>query len=226
MTRHFFSDMGVMLGRSMRHIFRSLDTIITVTIMPIAFMLLFVYVFGGAIQTGTDNYVNYLLPGILLMAIVVVIDASAAYLQRQGLDTLADGAALHGADLGDVGHSARPADQLIVVEQRDDDLLIRGVAAADVGVVVEKDVARADADVGLVVVVDHPLDRPRHGAHVHHQARRQAYRVALRRVQPQHRLAHLAHLRRCGHLAGQLAGGHQDEGLALAAGGVEALQHG
>jgi ABC-2 type transport system permease protein len=67
--RHFFSDMGVMLGRSMRHIFRSMDTIITVTIMPIAFMLLFVYVFGGAIQTGTHNYVNYLLPGILLIAI-------------------------------------------------------------------------------------------------------------------------------------------------------------
>ena len=51
--KHFFSDMSVMLGRSMRHIFRSMDTIITVTIMPIAFMLLFVYVFGGAIQTGT-----------------------------------------------------------------------------------------------------------------------------------------------------------------------------
>ncbi|HEX2945200.1 MAG TPA: ABC transporter permease [Clostridia bacterium] len=67
--RHFFSDMGVMLGRSMRHIIRSMDTIITVTIMPIAFMLLFVYVFGGAIQAGTDNYVNYLLPGIFLIAI-------------------------------------------------------------------------------------------------------------------------------------------------------------
>ena len=66
---HFFSDMSVMLGRSMRHILRSMDTIITVTIMPIAFMLLFVYVFGGAIQAGTDNYVNYLLPGILLIAI-------------------------------------------------------------------------------------------------------------------------------------------------------------
>lgn len=66
---HFFSDMGIMLGRSMRHILRSMDTIITVTIMPIAFMLLFVYVFGGSIQTGTDNYVNYLLPGILLIAI-------------------------------------------------------------------------------------------------------------------------------------------------------------
>ncbi len=68
-NRHFFSDMGVMLGRSMRHVFRSTDTIITVTITPIAMMLLFVYVFGGAIQAGTDNYVNYLLPGILLMAI-------------------------------------------------------------------------------------------------------------------------------------------------------------
>jgi ABC-2 type transport system permease protein len=66
---HFFSDMGVMLGRSMRHILRSMDTIITVTLMPIAFMLLFVYVFGGAIRTGTNNYVNYLLPGILLIAI-------------------------------------------------------------------------------------------------------------------------------------------------------------
>ncbi|HEY3417332.1 MAG TPA: ABC transporter permease [Armatimonadota bacterium] len=61
--------MSVMLGRSMRHIFRSLDTIITVTLTPIAMMLLFVYVFGGAIRTGTENYVNYLLPGILLMAI-------------------------------------------------------------------------------------------------------------------------------------------------------------
>ena len=69
MNRHFFSDMGVMLGRSMRHITCSMDTIITVCITPIAMMLLFVYVLGGAIQTGTDNYVNYLLPGILLIAI-------------------------------------------------------------------------------------------------------------------------------------------------------------
>jgi ABC-2 type transport system permease protein len=66
---HFFNDLGVMLGRSMRHISRSMDTIFTVCITPIAMMLLFVYVFGGAIQTGTDNYVNYLLPGILLIAI-------------------------------------------------------------------------------------------------------------------------------------------------------------
>ncbi len=69
MNQYYFSDMGVMLGRSMRHILRSMDTIITVCLTPIAMMLLFVYVLGGAIQTGADNYVNYLLPGILLMAI-------------------------------------------------------------------------------------------------------------------------------------------------------------
>lgn len=60
---------GTLLGRLMRNILRSPDTIITVAITPIMMMLLFVYVFGGAIETGTNNYVNYLLPGILLMAV-------------------------------------------------------------------------------------------------------------------------------------------------------------
>jgi ABC-2 type transport system permease protein len=69
MSAHIISNASVMLGRSIRHITRSLDTIITVTIMPIAFMLMFRYVFGGAIQAGTDNYTNYLMPGILLIAI-------------------------------------------------------------------------------------------------------------------------------------------------------------
>ncbi|WP_353050502.1 ABC transporter permease [Chryseobacterium sp. ISL-6] len=66
---YFFTDMVIMFWRSIRHVSRSMDTIVTVTIMPIALMLLFVYVLGGAIQTGTDNYVNYLLPGILLIAV-------------------------------------------------------------------------------------------------------------------------------------------------------------
>lgn len=76
-TNYFFSDLGVMLGRSMKHIFRSADTIITVAITPIAIMLLFVYVFGGALQTGSENYVNYLVPGILLIAIASGVSYSA-----------------------------------------------------------------------------------------------------------------------------------------------------
>src|SRR6185312_9065085 len=77
MSTHVLSNTGVMLGRSMRHVTRSIDTIITVTIMPIAFLLLFRYVFGGAIQAGTDHYVNYLLPGILLIAIASGISYTA-----------------------------------------------------------------------------------------------------------------------------------------------------
>ncbi|GAB2555580.1 ABC transporter permease [Gracilibacillus alcaliphilus] len=68
-NKYFFKDMSVMFGRSMRHIFRSMDTIVTVSITPIAIMLLFVYVFGGAIEAGTENYIDYLLPGIMLMTI-------------------------------------------------------------------------------------------------------------------------------------------------------------
>jgi ABC-2 type transport system permease protein len=61
----------------MRHVTRSPDTIITTAIMPIAIMLLFVYVFGGAIDTGTVSYVNYMLPGILLITIASGISYTA-----------------------------------------------------------------------------------------------------------------------------------------------------
>ena len=77
MTTHFFGDTAVLLGRSLRHITRSLDTVITVAIMPIALMLMFVYVFGGAIDTGSQRYVDYLLPGILLITIAMGISYTA-----------------------------------------------------------------------------------------------------------------------------------------------------
>jgi ABC-2 type transport system permease protein len=77
MTTHFFGNTAALLGRSLRHITRSPDTIITTSIMPIAFLLLFVYVFGGAIDTGSESYVNYLLPGILLITIASGISYTA-----------------------------------------------------------------------------------------------------------------------------------------------------
>ena len=75
MSSRFVSDTTALTGRSLRHIARSPDTIMTTTIMPIAFMLMFVYVFGGAMNSRDEAYVNYLLPGILL----ITIASSIAY---------------------------------------------------------------------------------------------------------------------------------------------------
>jgi ABC-2 type transport system permease protein len=77
MTTHFLGDTAILTGRTMRHVTRSLDTIITTAITPVAMMLLFVYVFGGAIDTGTVSYVNYMLPGILLITIASGISYTA-----------------------------------------------------------------------------------------------------------------------------------------------------
>ena len=75
MSAHLVGDTAALTGRSLRHIMRSPDTIITTTVMPIAFLLMFVYVFGGAIDTGSVPYIDYLLPGILL----ITIASSIAY---------------------------------------------------------------------------------------------------------------------------------------------------
>ncbi|PFG21207.1 ABC transporter permease [Serinibacter salmoneus] len=75
MSTHALTEVASMSGRTLKHITRSPDSIISTALMPIAFMLLFVYVFGGAIQAPGDSYVTYLLPGIL----VVTIASGVAY---------------------------------------------------------------------------------------------------------------------------------------------------
>lgn len=65
------TDTWTMAKRSLRHTTRSLDTIITVVLMPIAMLLLFVYVFGGALegQTGSIEYVDFITPAIIIMTV-------------------------------------------------------------------------------------------------------------------------------------------------------------
>ena len=61
----------ILFIRLLKHIMRSPDTIVTAMVQPIGIMLLFVYVFGGAIKASLPegvNYVNFQLPGILVMA--------------------------------------------------------------------------------------------------------------------------------------------------------------
>ena len=67
-----FADTWTMTKRSLRHTTRSIDTIITVVFMPIAMLLLFVYVFGGAIgkQTGSIKYVDFITPGVVILTVV------------------------------------------------------------------------------------------------------------------------------------------------------------
>jgi ABC-2 type transport system permease protein len=60
------TDSLTMAGRSLRLTRRQLDALLTSLMMPILLMLVFVYLFGGAIQTGT-KYVTYVVPGVLLL---------------------------------------------------------------------------------------------------------------------------------------------------------------
>jgi ABC-2 type transport system permease protein len=87
MTSHVLADTGTLTARSLRHILRSPDTIVTTAVTPVALMLLFVYVLGGAITTGSDeSYVNYMLPGILLITIAsgIAYTAYRLFLDLQG----------------------------------------------------------------------------------------------------------------------------------------------
>lgn len=87
MTTHLLGDTRILTGRSLRHIVRSPDTSVTTAITPVALMLLFTYVFGGAIDIGSGQpYVSYLLPGILLITIAsgVAYTSYRLFLDLQG----------------------------------------------------------------------------------------------------------------------------------------------
>jgi len=76
------ADTWTMTKRSMRYTTRSMDTIITVVLMPIAMLLLFVYVFGGAIgaQTGSIKYVDFITPGVVILTVISGIAYAAVRL--------------------------------------------------------------------------------------------------------------------------------------------------
>jgi ABC transporter DrrB family efflux protein len=65
------SDTVVLSKRSLFRIRRQPDLLIGFTVQPIMFVLLFVYVFGGAIETpGFDDYTDFLIPGIIVQSMV------------------------------------------------------------------------------------------------------------------------------------------------------------
>jgi ABC transporter DrrB family efflux protein len=62
-------DTLVLARRNLMRIPRQPDLLIAYTIQPVMFVLLFVYVFGGAIQTPGFDYVDFLMPGIIVQSI-------------------------------------------------------------------------------------------------------------------------------------------------------------
>jgi len=63
------SDTLVIARRSLKRIPRQPDLLTAYTIQPVMFVLLFVYVFGGAIDSGSFDYVDFLMPGIIVQSI-------------------------------------------------------------------------------------------------------------------------------------------------------------
>jgi ABC-2 type transport system permease protein len=63
------SDTLVLAKRNLKRIPRQPDLLVAYTIQPVMFVLLFVYVFGGAIDSGKFDYVDFLMPGIIVQSI-------------------------------------------------------------------------------------------------------------------------------------------------------------
>jgi ABC-2 type transport system permease protein/oleandomycin transport system permease protein len=68
-VRAAISDTLVLARRNLLRIPRQPDLLIGFTVQPVMFVLLFVYVFGGAIRTPGYDYVDFLLPGIITQSI-------------------------------------------------------------------------------------------------------------------------------------------------------------
>ena len=85
------SDSWIMTKRSITHIIRSLDQVMSLVLFPIMFMLLNRYVLGGAIDTGSVDYANYLFAGILVQTLAfganyttinIAVDMKAGIIDR------------------------------------------------------------------------------------------------------------------------------------------------
>ena len=69
-VQYAIADTLVLAKRSLKRIPRQPDLLVGFTIQPIMFVLLFVYVFGGAIDTEPLDYVDFLIPGIIVQSMV------------------------------------------------------------------------------------------------------------------------------------------------------------
>lgn len=119
-----FSDTWVLIKRSLEHIFKNTDQLLGLTIQPIMFLLLFRYVFGGAIETGGVEYVNFLVAGILVQmaafganttAISVATDMKQGIIDRFKSLPMVSSAVMTGHVVADLARNTLSSIIMIVV---------------------------------------------------------------------------------------------------------------
>ncbi|HZO60354.1 MAG TPA: ABC transporter permease [Solirubrobacterales bacterium] len=109
--RYAASDTAVLVQRNLLRIPRAPDLLISFTVQPIMFVLLFAYVFGGAIDTPGFDYVDFLMPGIIaqtmsfggfVTALSLADDMKKGLIDRFRSLPMARSAVLAGRTLADV----------------------------------------------------------------------------------------------------------------------------
>ena len=122
--RASLSDTVVLAKRSFKRIQRAPDLLVSFTVQPIMFVLLFVYVFGGAIETPGYSYVDFLIPGIVVQtmsfggfvtALGLSEDLKKGLIDRFRSLPMSRGAVLAGRTLADIGTNTLSLAMMIVV---------------------------------------------------------------------------------------------------------------
>src|SRR3546814_7411435 len=98
MTSTIAIDSAVMLRRNLKHVLRSPDSMITAIALPVMLMLLFVYVFGGAINTSSE-YIDYVVPGIILLCAGFGASTTAVSVSSDMKDGIIDRSEEHTSEL-------------------------------------------------------------------------------------------------------------------------------
>jgi ABC-2 type transport system permease protein/oleandomycin transport system permease protein len=122
--RNEVSDTLVLAKRSIKRIPRAPDLLISFTVQPIMFVLLFVYVFGGAISTPGYDYVDFLMPGIMVQtmsfggfvtALGLSEDLKKGLIDRFRSLPMSRAAVLAGRTLADVGTNSISIAVMLIV---------------------------------------------------------------------------------------------------------------
>jgi ABC transporter DrrB family efflux protein len=122
--RYALADTLVLARRSLLRIPRAPDLLLSFTVQPIMFVLLFAYVFGGAIETPGYSYIDFLMPGIVVQTMSFGGFVTALGLSEDLKKGLVDrfrslpmwgGALLAGRTLGDVATNSLSIAVMLVV---------------------------------------------------------------------------------------------------------------